>query len=211
MNPADPKGESPRYTILVGMAFDETDATALNEAARVAALQPNSELHVVHSVPEAAANTATEQLLSLDQSLQEAPREMERRVEALQASAPLRVVGHVRAGVPARAILQTAADLDADLIVVASHQRRGAKKLLLGSVATEVVQYARCPVLIAIPKDHSFESRSERVEPPCPKCLGIRAQSAGQAMWCEQHARSYLKPHVYEPSDRRRTSVMPTF
>jgi nucleotide-binding universal stress UspA family protein len=36
----------------------------------------------------------------------------------------------------------------ADLIVMASHGRRGFKKFLLGSVAESVARHARCSVLI---------------------------------------------------------------
>jgi nucleotide-binding universal stress UspA family protein len=35
-----------------------------------------------------------------------------------------------------------------DLIVMGSHGRSGIKKALLGSVATDVVEHANCPVLI---------------------------------------------------------------
>ena len=35
-----------------------------------------------------------------------------------------------------------------DLIVVGTHGRTGVKKMLLGSVATDVVTYAHCPVLV---------------------------------------------------------------
>jgi hypothetical protein len=93
------------------------------------------------------------------------------------------------------------------VIVVGTHQRRGFKRLMLGSVAAEVLVDARCPVLVAVTKDHSDESLSEQVEAACPVCVETRAQSGGQQYWCEQHSRAYLKPHVYEPSDQPRSSV----
>jgi nucleotide-binding universal stress UspA family protein len=201
----------PRYTILVAMAFDETDAPALQEAARLSALRPHSELHVVHSVVEESSVSATEGLVEVDGLLQEAPKEMQRRIESLQAAVPRRIVGHVRIGTPARAIVQTAADIDADVIVVGTHQRRGLKKMVLGSVAAQVLQDAHCPLLVAIPKDHGGTVRSEQVEPPCPDCVAVRARSNHQELWCEHHSHSYLKPHVYEPSGTSRTSLMPTY
>ena len=36
-----------------------------------------------------------------------------------------------------------------DLVVMGSHGRTGVERLLLGSVAENVVRHARCPVLIA--------------------------------------------------------------
>ncbi|MFY0610798.1 MAG: universal stress protein [Hyphomicrobiaceae bacterium] len=55
---------------------------------------------------------------------------------------------HVRDQHPAGGILDTAAVKKADLIVVASHGRRGLNKLLLGSVANEVVSGSKIPVLV---------------------------------------------------------------
>src|SRR5688500_8759879 len=177
MTPATYPSQHPRYVILVGMAFDDTDVHALKEAARIAALRPHSELHVVHAVIEEGATSATDELVSVDGRLQEAPNEMQRRIQALQAATPQRVIGHVRVGAPARAILQTAADIEADVVVVGTHQRRGLKKLVLGSVAGQVLHDAHCPVLVAIPKDHSMSARSEQIDPPCPACLAARQQA----------------------------------
>jgi universal stress protein A len=49
---------------------------------------------------------------------------------------------------PAEKILEVAQELAVDLIVVATHGRRGAARLLLGSVAEEVVRDARCNVMV---------------------------------------------------------------
>ncbi len=50
-------------------------------------------------------------------------------------------------GGPSAEILATARRLKADLIVMATRGRSGAKRLLLGSVAERVVRGAPCPVL----------------------------------------------------------------
>lgn len=47
-----------------------------------------------------------------------------------------------------RGILDAAAAVDADLIVMGSHGRSGLEKLVLGSVAQRVVSHAPLPVLI---------------------------------------------------------------
>lgn len=44
-------------------------------------------------------------------------------------------------------ILEYAREIDADLVVMGTHGRRGASHLLIGSVAERVVRHARCPVL----------------------------------------------------------------
>src|SRR5262245_9992335 len=49
---------------------------------------------------------------------------------------------------PAEGILATAKGKDCDLIVMASHGRRGVARLLLGSQAVEVLTLSSVPVLI---------------------------------------------------------------
>lgn len=48
----------------------------------------------------------------------------------------------------AEGIIKAAGEVGADLIVMASHGRRGISKLLLGSQATEVLTHSKVPVLI---------------------------------------------------------------
>ena len=54
----------------------------------------------------------------------------------------------LRQGDPAEKILETAKKMKVDLIVTGSHGRHGAKKFLMGSVSSRVVDYSACPVLI---------------------------------------------------------------
>ena len=55
---------------------------------------------------------------------------------------------HVRNAQPAEAILETAKAQGCDLIVMASHGRRGLGRLLLGSQTSEVVTRSPLPVLV---------------------------------------------------------------
>jgi nucleotide-binding universal stress UspA family protein len=50
-------------------------------------------------------------------------------------------------GDPAAGILRVARELPADLIVMGTHGRTGLRRLLMGSVAEQVVRQAPCPVL----------------------------------------------------------------
>lgn len=53
---------------------------------------------------------------------------------------------------PRHAIVETARDWPADVIVIGSHGRRGFDRLLLGSVAESVVRHAPCSVdLVRVP------------------------------------------------------------
>ena len=55
---------------------------------------------------------------------------------------------HVKDQQPAEGIVATAKDNGCDLIVMASHGRRGVSRLLLGSQAYEVLTYCSVPALI---------------------------------------------------------------
>jgi nucleotide-binding universal stress UspA family protein len=50
-------------------------------------------------------------------------------------------------GIPADEIVKAAADYHCDLIVMGTHGRTGLSRLVMGSVAEEVVRKAPCPVL----------------------------------------------------------------
>lgn len=206
--PTDPNAP---YVILAALSTDDTGEFALFEAARLTAARSNSELHIVHVVAEDGPADTTSEIVTLEQRLARAPRSIEGMIDRLHAVMPARVTAHVRAGQPARSILQTAVDVDADLVVVGSHQRTRLEKMIVGSVAERVLRGAHCPVLVAVPKNYDGASKSESIEPPCADCLAVRQQSQGGTFWCERHRRAYTQPHVYVPSEHRQTvSVMPT-
>jgi len=206
-----PTATTQSYVILAALALDETGENALREAALLAEKRPDSELHLVHVVREDTPASSAMELVTLEKRLADAPAQIRRYVERVWAEVPRKVVAHLRAGQPSRSILQAAVDINADIVVVGTHHRGGLKKLMLGSVAQQVLDHAHCSVLIALPKDYSGKTPSDSIEPPCPDCIETRRTSRGEHYWCERHSRSYLKPHVYEPAESARTaSVMPT-
>jgi universal stress protein A len=74
----------------------------------------------------------------------------------------------VMIGDPAVQVLQLASQLGADLIVMATHGRKGLHRLVLGSVAEHVVREAPCPVLTVKPKI-ARAGRASRTETRRPK------------------------------------------
>lgn len=68
-------------------------------------------------------------------------------IAAKNANVPYDSV-HVKDSYPADGILETAKKSSCDLIVMASHGRRGLSRLLLGSQANHVVTHSSFPVLI---------------------------------------------------------------
>ena len=55
---------------------------------------------------------------------------------------------HVPDRAPAEGIIATANDKGCDLIVMASHGRRGLNRIVLGSQTVEVLAYSKAPVLV---------------------------------------------------------------
>jgi len=55
---------------------------------------------------------------------------------------------HIKDKHPAEGIIETAKKKRCDLIVMASHGRRGIQKMLLGSIAAEVIAHSKIPVLV---------------------------------------------------------------
>jgi nucleotide-binding universal stress UspA family protein len=54
----------------------------------------------------------------------------------------------VRQGAPAKEIISAARDIDADVIAMATHSRRGINRLMFGSVAEAVLHRSNLPVLL---------------------------------------------------------------
>jgi nucleotide-binding universal stress UspA family protein len=72
------------------------------------------------------------------------------RAELVRLAAPAaldRAEGRLREGDPVTEILRAAREIPADLIVMGTRRRTGLGRLLLGSVAEQVVRRAPCPVL----------------------------------------------------------------
>jgi len=70
------------------------------------------------------------------------------RLESIVLKDPdVPVVRRLLAGDPASVILRTAEKDNVDLIVMGTHGRRGITRLLMGSVAEEVVRKAPCAVV----------------------------------------------------------------
>lgn len=61
----------------------------------------------------------------------------------------VRVDTHLVSGHPATAILDLAASLDADGIVLSTHGRAGLSRWAFGSVAEKVLRHAPCPVMVS--------------------------------------------------------------
>ena len=157
--------------IVVGVDFGAEGDEALFEAMRLARRVQSAEIHPVHVLPQPDAVGRRDNLDVLSHMLGAAAEELRRRMLTVADEMDgdrweRHVTVHVRFGRPAEVLEQVAVDVDADLIVVGTHARRGMQRLVLGSVAEEVLRRGRFPVLVARPKNLAGLERSEAMDPP---------------------------------------------
>jgi universal stress protein A len=134
--------------ILVPTDFSPCAERALDYACALA-VKLGARVHVVNAIDAAFPELSvsfTDVIASLRQHNTAA-------LDKLLAPRRARVVlGETRVvdGDPRDVILGMAGTVDADLIVIGTHGRRGLSRLILGSVAEDIVRRAPCPVL-AVP------------------------------------------------------------
>jgi nucleotide-binding universal stress UspA family protein len=136
--------------ILCPFDFSACAVRALRQAVRLGERYDATvvALHVIPtSLPAPGRLGALTNPALLDPHLHERTLADLRRFVAHAAGPKRAVEVEVRDGAPARLILQRAAELPADLLVLGSHGRGGFGKWVLGSVAQRVLRKARCPVL----------------------------------------------------------------
>ncbi len=198
--------DSKAYPVVVGFDFEATGVTAFNEALRFAAARSDVVIHVVHAIPENHAFWSQSNIETANERLSAVPGKLREAIRARWSHVPEVVARglklHVRVGDPAQALEQAAVDYDAEMIIVGTHGRGAVGRLALGSVATRLLETARCPVLVARPRDFSHMEVSDKPEPVCPDCAHARAESSGEKLWCEWHARPEARSPVYGYSER---------
>ena len=102
--------------------------------------------HAVESPRDPAQGGASaEELVELERRRRE---EVFADLRGQLPASVIRMAKLARHAEPASAILQTASEWAADLIVIGSHGRDGLTRALLGSVAEGVMRQAQCPVLV---------------------------------------------------------------
>jgi nucleotide-binding universal stress UspA family protein/predicted transcriptional regulator len=131
--------------ILCPVDFDGTAASALMLAADVAG-KDGAEVHILHVVPLLVTAGDVPVLVGL----QKEPRDSaEARLADLMRKylADVRAIAEVTVGEPAPMIVSAAKKLPADLIIMATHGRRGFSRFFLGSIAEIVMREVSCPVM----------------------------------------------------------------
>lgn len=197
---ADPFGPK-TYRVVAATDHSEHGNRALRVAIEGVAERKDAELHVVHVIDDMAGGWPGLLDDARVSAVAKARHELQGLVMALVTEhAPSnldagKVFLHVRVGSPALQIARLAADLEADLVVVGSHGRRGLSRLFVGSVAERVVRTAPCSVQVVRPR--TVPDVEIAPEPPCPACTARRFETRGEKWWCVAHDRHHGRAHVY--------------
>ncbi len=134
--------------ILVAHDGSKSSDKALKKAVELA-INSNATLAVLSVVPELyLTELSDEDRNRITKTLEEETRQTMEKVRKSLSGKSIEVKTVIRQGDPAEKILETAQKMKVDLIVTGSHGKHGAKKFLLGSVSSKVVDYSRCPVLV---------------------------------------------------------------
>jgi nucleotide-binding universal stress UspA family protein len=142
--------------VLVATDLSEAADEAIRQGHERARLE-GGELVVCHVVPNLLRYNPLfpqgtgEEMAGLLETEQQAAKAVELRVVALTGRPLDGFRLHVETGAPDAGIVRAADEVQATLVVVGSRGATGLDRMLLGSVASRVVRYAHCPVLVARP------------------------------------------------------------
>jgi nucleotide-binding universal stress UspA family protein len=130
--------------------MDPPAPRALERAVKAGAVQhAGVSVIIVHAVP---ASPWTGSPCYLDgepgelEKLRQTAAEMAQKATSQLEDKPASVSVYATTGYPARELID--ASRDADLVVVGSRGAGGFAQLVLGSVSSQVVQHAHCPVVV---------------------------------------------------------------
>jgi nucleotide-binding universal stress UspA family protein len=201
------------FALVVGLDLTDTVTSgyALDQAARITARIPCSELHVLHVTSADASFEAAREAVGLLRLY------VSEKAASLPELAQQCVGVHVRRGDAAPEIARLAHEVGADMIVVGAHKTPHLKNLFVGSTGERLMGTAKCPVLVAGPRPKPHPSHVIVIDPPCPDCVEARAASNGRSWWCARHSESHhlRHHHIYShqshlPFAEHDSAVMPT-
>ncbi|GGL65755.1 universal stress protein [Halocalculus aciditolerans] len=148
-----PRRDRPYGDIVVPTDGSDVSTNAISEALTLAELAGGT-IHAVFVLdPSVVAGGPLEDLTldtSLDAVLDELEHEGEHALAELERAAETEgvdVTTTVREGTPSVQIVEHADDVDADVVVMGTHGRKGVSRALLGSTAEKVIRNADTPVM----------------------------------------------------------------
>jgi universal stress protein A len=136
-------------TILSPIQFNDSNSLEALRMARRLAVENQARMVVLHVFPKLVEPDLPgyQDLFPKDEG--EACRKLEKLAGAYLPEGSYEAM--IKSGDPAQVIISVAREIGADLIVIATHGRRGLAHLIMGSVTEKVVREAPCTVLTIRP------------------------------------------------------------
>jgi nucleotide-binding universal stress UspA family protein len=190
---------STSHDIVVGFDFSELSERALQEALQLAATRPPTVLHVVVvGLPAGAQFVLPDKLDPIPEAVAR-DRVRQRVTEIIEeyhttrgptgiSAVSVYVLSVMSSSGTGHLIAQVAKDVGAEAVVVGSHGRRGLERVLLGSVAEQVVRQAPASVFVVRPPDFVRGTKVPAIAPPL---------APG-----EPHLKSFAHAHTYHYADK---------
>jgi len=173
----------PYKIILCPVDFDDNSMAALAHARRLA-IDMGATIHLLHVLPILPMLADHGVGIGIDEQVEQQARiklkdAARRRLTRVPAELHTRIA--FVSEVP-KNILTSARDLNADLIVMATHGRTGVKHLFFGSVTEAVVRNASCPVLTLRFAQAAAESQPQaaKAQASAPAALGKKKSDASR-------------------------------
>lgn len=135
----------PRHVVVVPIDFSDDSFNALATAAEL--VDDSSHLHLIHVLPELEPADPGVIWQTIDDRSRAKHAEQALRDELDQRQIDSDNVA-IRFGDAGHEIARFAKEVEAGLVIVASHGRTGLRHMLIGSVAERVVRLVHCPVLV---------------------------------------------------------------
>jgi nucleotide-binding universal stress UspA family protein len=162
------------YRIVAACDFSPLGERAVQEALRLCSTQAAAALHVITVAAQGTGGVlmpgAEPHLRSHEEAQEQARARLAQLLSDYTAQHPQlpleKIAVYVTTGNPSDCIVTLASAVDADLIVLGTHSRHGLERILLGSVAEEVVRRAPCGVFVIRPRDFLEGEKLPEIQPP---------------------------------------------
>jgi nucleotide-binding universal stress UspA family protein len=142
-------------TILAAVDGSANAARVVTMATRLTRAMPGAALHLVHVFRTSRLDRARMGAPAGNTDMiEDAKEQLAYHVRTAKKQSRATITGHFALGDPAGEILRLCESLDADVLVVGTHDYIGFERFLLGSVAETLMRKAGCPVVIVRPKEH---------------------------------------------------------
>lgn len=193
-------GAGAPFVVVAALDHSERDRAVLAAALGLARGTTGAWLHLAHVVdpgpPGPLPIGATPRIPGTLSVVANAERFLAARAAEAASALDRNVFGHLLEGAAWRELVQLGIDLGASTLVVGTHDHHGVRRLVLGSVAQEIVRAAPFPVLVArtAPAELGDDFR-----PACARCRDLQRGEGGAKLWCAEHEPEHPKSRAYAP------------